>query len=75
LLYLFSKGEQAELSPDRNEDRNAWPGDQERKSTLMKTAKRTRNVQTNKTNYMSDEVFADPKAHDGVKMARSCAAT
>ena len=61
LLYFFSKGEQADLSPQQKTNhRSAKPGDQEGGSTVMKST-RTRKVQTNKANYMSDEAFADLK--------------
>ena len=62
LLYLFSKGEQVRLVAGAKADhRRAKPGDQEGNSIAMKTAKKTRKVQTNKANYMSDEAFADLK--------------
>ncbi len=41
--------------------RNAEPGGWEGTLIAMKAAKRTRKARTNKTNYMSDEAFADLK--------------
>lgn len=62
LLYLFSKGEQVDVIARAEEDhRSAKPSDQEGMLIVMKAAKRARKVQTNKTNYMSDEAFADLK--------------
>jgi putative transcriptional regulator len=60
LLYLFSKGDQADLSPDQKQIIGALSQQIRKERWVMKTGK-TRKAQTNKTNYMSDEAFADLK--------------